>query len=118
MIVRRGMGDCNPVDVLQLPDGSSVCVGANAPDATVAASLPTFCDPDWTTINGGVCTDGMGQYRTKTGAVVTADQIHQAMTVPVSGQVQAGGFPIDKTTLAFILGGVFFFALILPRGRR
>jgi hypothetical protein len=117
MILR--LGDCNPVDVLQLPDGSTVCLTDQAPPATPAVtSLPPFCDPTWTAINGGVCTDALGNYRTATGASVSGDQILAALHTPVKAPVKGLPFNIDTQTLAFILGGVFFFVLVLPRGRR
>lgn len=106
MIVR--LGDAAPLSYF------------GAPTAADVAALPTFCDPDWTAMNGGICTDAMGNFRTSSGSTVTQDQIIHAMQTPVGAPaaVSKGSvFGVDPTALAFILGGVFFFSLILPRRR-
>lgn len=115
MILR--LGQCTDPE-----SGESVsCPAGSATGAAPAtSSLPPFCDPDWTTINGGVCTDALGNYRTATGATVSGDMILSALKTGGYGAPKTTGLPfgLNTTTFAFILGGVFFFALVLPRGRR
>lgn len=92
-----------------MPDFSTTVWGVPDPENNALAAQ---CDPFWTAMNGGFCSDSMGNFIRKNGSLVTVEEIVRGGAERNAQQWLPG------VSNSLLLGGLaLVVVLMMTRGR-
>lgn len=92
-----------------MADFSTTVWGFPDPDNNTTAAM---CDPFWTTMNGGFCSDTLGRYVRKNGSLVTVEEIVRGGAERNANQWLPG------VSNALLLGGLALVVVLMMSRRR